>query len=84
MPIRLATPTELRKLLREHGAEVRNLLGEPYAQLSIPTDGRGLRVLADIPRPGASGRITLTYRLDGQDLEVPVELSDDFETYLLG
>jgi hypothetical protein len=79
--MRTATARELHKLLSENGANLRNLLGEPRAQLSLPTDGKGLRVLAEIPTPGTKGLITLTFRLEGQDLAIPVELADTFEHY---
>lgn len=79
--MRTVTFDELRRILREHSDQLCRMLGEPRAQLSIPMDGRGLRILAGVPRPGASGHVMLSYSLDGKKLKIPVELSDDFENY---
>ena len=81
---RLATAAELIELLRQHSGDVRRLLKLPRAQLSIPTDGHGLRVLAEIPNRPKNRHVIIRYNLRGQDIEIPVEVRDTFEKFAVG
>lgn len=78
---RKATPQELRTLLREKTAEIRRSVGDPEAQLSIPTDGKGLRILAVLRKVPNVPSTVITVRLANEDLEVSVELLSDFELF---
>jgi hypothetical protein len=81
---RAASLSELFELLRTHSGTIRQMLGEPDAQLSVPTDGKGLRVLAEIPGfVGGPRHIKITYKLRGREIEVPIEISTGYENYIL-
>jgi hypothetical protein len=77
--VRKATTPEILDLLRTHSGELRDILGEPAAQLSLPTDGRGARVLARLPHTPDQHETTVVMVLDDQTLEIPVQLSGDYE-----
>jgi len=79
---RRATAQEISSLLRDRGSELRALLREPKAQLSMPMDGHGVRILARLPHPPMASMVSLTLILEsGEDVEIPVQLSADFESF---
>jgi hypothetical protein len=60
---RKAIGREILVLLSERSGEMRTLLGEPLAQLSMPTDGKGLRVVAAVPHPRVHAVVVLRLTL---------------------
>jgi hypothetical protein len=78
---RRATASEILKLLRDRSGEMRALIGEPMAQLSMPTDGKGLRVLAALPHPTTGAVVILRVTVGDEEVEVPVQISGDFERF---
>lgn len=76
---RQATALEIMHLLRTRFGDVQAMLGEPKAQLSLPTDGKGARVLARVPHPPARAEVTLVMTIDDQKVEFPVQLTADLE-----
>ena len=56
---RRATALEVRTVLRERPLDLRAMLGEPAAQLSMPTDGRGVRILARLPHAPNADHVLL-------------------------
>jgi hypothetical protein len=76
---RKATASEILRLLRERPGEMRVLLGEPAAHLSMPTDGNGARILATLPQLPAVATTSLLVTLEAEEIEVLVQLSGDYE-----
>ena len=78
---RLATATEILALLRGRPDDVRGLLGEPSAQLSLPTDGRGARILARVPYTPHQSSTKLVMSINDIEVVVPVQLLKGIETF---
>jgi len=78
---RRATASEILTLLGKRSDEILGMLGEPEAQLSLPTDGAGARVLAALPHTPRIGQVFLRFDIGDEEVEVPVELSTEFEHF---
>jgi hypothetical protein len=78
--IRKATAEDIGIILREHFVKLWEELGV-RAQLSMPVDGRGVRVLARVPYKPEKTHITLLFNLNNDQIEVPIELSEDYERF---
>jgi hypothetical protein len=76
---RKATVSEIKKLLKERPNEIRGLLNEPLAQISLPIDDSGPRILARIPHALVAKATILQFTVDGENIDVAVELSDDYD-----
>jgi len=77
--MRRATTAEIVTLLRSRSSEVRKMIGEPAAQLSVPRDAQGPRVLARLPRAPTQRNVMLVVQIDDEQVEVPVQLSGEFQ-----
>ncbi len=77
-----ATAKDLLRLLRERAPEVRQRLAVEDAQLSLPTDGKGLRIKVSV-RPGMSSELPhhIEFELDNRIIDVPLEVDEDFQEY---
>ena len=53
------------------------------AQLSLPMDGKGVRIKASVP-PGQRNNVPAKVKvtLEGRTLEIPVEADEDIETFV--
>ncbi len=80
---RRATAVEVMTLLRERPHDVLDMLNEPEAQLSLPVDGAGVRILAAVPHLPVSSGTVLRLSIAGQEVEVPVEFSEQAEEFVL-
>jgi len=82
--VRRATAQELVRILREQPLELQAALGVSMAQLSIPTDGRGLRIRVSMPA-GADVSIpeTIQWRLGDELVEIALEAAGDYQDYEL-
>ncbi len=81
----MRTPTyrEIRELLSSAQHRLLLRLGNPpNAQLSIPTDGRGLRILVET-EAGYAAYLPKTVHidLDGEDVIIPIESRDTAQSY---
>jgi hypothetical protein len=79
--MRKATASEVRTVLRERASDLRAMLGEPEAQLSFPTDGAGVRILARLPHPPNAALVTLRLVVNDLEVEIPVHLSGEFRRF---
>ena len=81
--MRQATFGELKDLLTSNPMKVLMELGNPDAQLSIPLDGGGLRVLVET-HAGKSCEVptTMCVRIGGEDVEFRLESRDTAQDYV--
>jgi len=77
---RRATAEEIGLILREQYAELWKICGA-QAQLSMPVDNKGARVLARVPYNPEKAEISLLIKLNDEQIEVPVEFSMDYERF---
>ena len=82
---RPATLAELQTLLSEHPMRVLSRVGDEHAHLSIPTDGRGLRVLVETRTDRLAERVpdSLRIRVRGHMVDVPLEARATAQNYEL-
>lgn len=84
IPARDVTAHELLDLLSNRSLDLYKALGLPvsHAQLSFPTDGRGVRLKVDVS-PYSSRRAPAEIRLPigNEVVRIPVESSSDFQDY---
>jgi len=83
-----ATPVTLDRLvriLRNHSVALQQRIAAPCPMtLSLPTDGRGIRVRVSVPAGCGSqvpGQINFT--LDGQEDIIPLEVQEGFPQFAL-
>jgi len=85
-PVRRATAADILKILNAHSIEVfgRLRLSVHVAQLSMPADDKGPRIKVSI-RPGSKVEVPsrLTFELNGQNIQVPLETAEDYQVYSL-
>ena len=74
----------LLRLMRWHSVELQQQIGSCPIQLSLPTDGKGVRVKVSVP-PGCRSQIPdhVTFTLDGQPYVIPLETDEDYQDYVL-
>lgn len=74
----------LMRIMRYHSVELQHQIGSCPIQLSIPTDGKGVRVKVSVPS-GYRSQIPdhVTFTLDGQAYDIPLETKEDFQSYVL-
>ena len=83
LSVRRATYGELRELLSSAQRRLLVRLGTPpNAQLSVPADGRGLRILVET-EAGFAGAVPKTVHMDlhGEDVAIRVEVRDTAQSY---
>jgi len=81
---RTATAGELLQILRTYSHELQRRLHLPEAQFSLPTDGRGLRIKVSVrPHRHADLPNRIMFEMGGAILEIPLEVSEDFQDYEL-
>lgn len=80
---RPATLAELQMLLSKHPMLVLSRVGDEHAHLSIPTDGRGLRVLVETRTDALADRVpdSLRVRVRGHMVYVPLEARATAQDY---
>lgn len=80
---RPATIAELQVLLSKHPTRILSRIGDKHAHLSIPTDGRGIRVLVETRTDALADRVpdSLRVRLRGHIVHVPLEARATAEDY---
>lgn len=81
--VRKATFNEMRTIISEQGRELAERLHVPDAQMSIPTDGRGLRIRMAVRknqphRPAADVELSV----NGNTVVVPVEFVEDYQDFM--
>ena len=78
--MRQATAQQILELLRDHADELLEKVGARPVHLSFPTDGRGARLKVSVC-PGCATDLpcSIQVRLGGSDLEVPIEVAEDYE-----
>lgn len=83
--MRPATFSDLTEVLREQSNIIQERLSVGQANMSIPTDGKGLRIHVSVPQDAPNGLPEkIEMRLsDGSDVEVPLEVTKDFRPYRL-
>ena len=80
---RQATFDELAAVLRDRRAELLDALGLEVANMHIPTDGRGLRILLSVPEDfdqELPARLGMQLE-DGTEVEIPMEVRRDFQPF---
>ena len=80
---RQATFDDLAALLRGHSGEIQKKLHVDRANMSIPTDGKGLRIRVSVPEDSSGDfpdQIEMSLD-DGTQLNVPLEVHKDFRPY---
>lgn len=81
--MRDATFEELTELLGRDPAALLGRIGIPDCQLSIPTDGKGLRVLVETaPGEGASVPASVELRVGGEEVRIPLEVRESRQRYV--
>ena len=83
MPIPIP-PDRLLLLMRDHSVELQRKISNIPMQLSIPTDGKGLRVKVSVPK-GYRSQIpdNVTFTMDGKSYLIPLETEEDYQNYVL-
>lgn len=81
---RQATAVEVAAILREQSSRFLRMLQLKDAQLSIPVDGKGLRVKVSV-RKGERRSIvdSVTWQMDEMQVTIPIEIVEDYEEYYL-
>ena len=79
---RQATANEITAILRNQSSRFLRELQLEDAQLSIPVDGKGLRVKVSV-RKGETRSIanSVTWRIDEKQVTIPIEVAEDYEEY---
>ncbi len=74
--------TELHKILRDRSLEIEDRLAVSPVQLSMPVDGKGVRIKVSVQK-GFGGALPskIEFPLDGETLEIPLEVREDFQDY---
>lgn len=74
----------LLRIMRHHSLELQHHIGSCPIQLSLPTDGKGVRVKVSVPS-GYRFQIPdhVIFTLDGQDYVISLETAEDFQSYVL-
>ncbi len=80
--MRRATYSDLRDLLTSDPMKLLWIIGNPDAQLSIPLDGRGLRILVET-QAGRSKEVptSVCVRIGGEDVDIHMEARDTAQKY---
>ena len=80
--MRRATYSDLRDLLISDPMRLLRIIGNPDAQLSIPLDGRGLRVLVET-HVGRSKEVpsSVCVRIGDEDVDVLMEARETAQNY---
>jgi len=83
-PQRRASASEVARLLRTAPAEVERLLGVAPVQMSLPTDGMGVRIKASV-REGFAKKVpkSIVFRFDADEISIPVETVEDYQDFSL-
>ena len=81
---RQATIDDMLNILKKHSLELGNQLRVSPLQMSFPTDGRGARIKISV-RPGQKQQLPnqIEFTVDGEMLEVPLEIDEDYQDYQL-
>ena len=77
-----ASANDVLTLLRERSDEILSRLQLPNAQLSMPVDGRGVRIQVSVP-PEDVRQIPDELRMDvgGKTVEVKLEATPDYQPF---
>ncbi len=81
---RRATAAEINAVLREQSPRFLQFLELREAQLSIPVDGKGLRVKVSVrkgERPAYVGKVA--WKIGEETVAIPLEIAEDYEEYSL-
>ena len=80
--MRHATFAELKELLTSDPTKLLLEIGKPDAQLSIPVDGQGLRILVEV-EAGQSKKVpaSVFVRIGDEDLELHLEVRETAQDY---
>ena len=81
---RRATAAEINTVLREQSPRFLQFLELREAQLSIPVDGKGLRVKVSVrkgERPAYVGKVA--WKIGEETVAIPLEIVEDYEEYSL-
>lgn len=79
--MRQATAAELMGILNEEATEFARSINEPDAHLAIPVDGKGLRIMARVPRRARPRKATVIYPYHGEKLKINLEVTEDLQEY---
>lgn len=81
--MRSATFNELAEIVRDQSSVIQEKLSVEQANMFIPTDGKGLRIRVSVPKDAPDDlpeRLEMSLR-DGDDVEVPLEITKDFQPF---
>ena len=77
-----ADVAQLQQLLSAETEQLQEKIAVEPLELSLPTDGKGPRLLARVPKGMASGvPEVITVTLKSKQLVVPITVEDNFEVY---
>ena len=81
--IRSATFAELQMLLSKYPVRILSHVGDVHAHLSIPTDGKGLRILVETQTDAEAERVptSLHVRVRGFTVNVPLQARATAQNY---
>lgn len=81
---RQATAIEVATILREQSSRFLRVLQLKDAQLSIPVDGKGLRVRVSVRKGERRSDVdSVTWQMDEKQVIIPIEVVEDYEDYYL-
>jgi hypothetical protein len=74
----------LAQIMRQHSLELEQRLGGIPVQLSVPVDGKGIRIKVSVP-PGYRSQVPrfVTFTLEGESYVIPLEVEEDYQEYRL-
>lgn len=80
---RRATFNDLTEVLREQSEAIKQKLNVAHANMFIPTDGKGLRIHVSVPQacPDSLPEQIEMRLNDGTEVDVPLEISKDFQSF---
>ena len=81
---KVANARELMKILNERSSSLVTLLSSSVSpiQLSMPTDGKGARIRVSVhPQDVAKVPKSAELTIEGENIEVPLEASGDYQDY---
>jgi len=77
---RKATVEDVQRILVDQSVDLGRRLHLPEAQFGLPVDGAGVRIRVSVPKgqqPDVPAE--MEFDLDGETVEVPLEVRDDYE-----
>ena len=81
---RKATANDILYILKEHSVSLQRRIPVSPVQFSLPTDGKGPRVRVSVC-PNSKSKIpdVIEFDLDGDIVELPLEIREDYQDYEL-